>query len=69
MPIYFMMIKTKVFIMKKKEKFKGVANPEYHKAMVELRRSNAAGEHLDRRTKRERTRAASKTAAIKKETD
>lgn len=55
--------------MKKKEKFKGVANPEYHKAMVELRRSNAAGKHLDRRTKRERTRAASKTAAIKKETD
>jgi len=52
---------------KKKEKHKGVANPEYHKAMMELRRSNAAGTHLDRRTRRQRTRTAAKRAAIEKE--
>jgi hypothetical protein len=39
-------------------KHKATANPKYHKAMVELRRSNASGIHLDKRTKRTRTRNA-----------
>lgn len=56
-----------IIMKKKKEKYKGVANPEYHKAMMELRRSNAAGTHLDRRTRRQRTRTAAKRAAIEKE--
>lgn len=34
------------------------ANPEYAKAMQELRASSAASPHQDKRTKRVRTRAA-----------
>ena len=43
----------------KKKKHQGVANPEYAKAMRELRRSNASGTHADKRTRRARTRGAS----------
>jgi len=42
-----------------------VANPLRAKAMVELRRSNASGVHLDKRTKRTRTRNAQLRKAIK----
>lgn len=40
-------------------------NPEYIKAMRDLRKSNAAGVHADKRTKRKRTRAAKRRAAIR----
>lgn len=43
------------------------ANPEYIKAMREIRRSNAAGTHGDRRTKRNRDRSAQKRNAIKEQ--
>ena len=43
------------------------ANPEMHKAMLGKRSSNAAGAHEDKRTKRKRTRAAKKQAAIKEQ--
>lgn len=32
------------------------SNPELHKAMMELRKSNAASPHEDARTKRQRSR-------------
>ena len=41
------------------------ANPERIRARQELRRSGAAGKHQDRRTKRQRTRAARKDAALR----
>ena len=44
-----------------------VANPERAKAMVELRRSNASGTHLDKRWKRTRTRNAQLRKAIREE--
>jgi hypothetical protein len=44
-----------------------VANPERAKAMVELRRSNASGTHLDKRWKRTRTRDAQLRKAIREE--
>ena len=50
--------------MKEDEKFKPAANPEFSKAMAELARSSAASPH-DTRPKRERSRKASKDAAIK----
>jgi hypothetical protein len=40
-------------------KFKPTANPAYAEGMAEIRRSNAAGTHEDKRTRRARTRAAS----------
>lgn len=40
------------------------ANPELARGMQQLRQSGAAGIHLDKRTKRKRTRAASRRAAI-----
>lgn len=40
------------------------ANPAMAAAMRDLRRSNAAGTHADRRTKRQRSRNAAKRAAI-----
>lgn len=40
-----------------------IANPELHRAMVELRRSSAASPH-DTRPKRQRSRHAAKRAAI-----
>lgn len=45
-------------------KFRPTANPDYAKAMVELRRSGASGSHSDRRAKRARTRSAAKRRAI-----
>lgn len=44
--------------MSKKKKFRSVANPELAAAMRDKRRSNAAGTHADKRTKRARTRGA-----------
>lgn len=41
------------------------ANPALAQAMVEKRRSNAAGKHSDKRTKRARTRSAAKARAMK----
>lgn len=41
------------------------ANPDLARAMAEKRRSNAAGKHRDRRTKRVRSRAAKRAAAIR----
>lgn len=41
-----------------------VSNPEMHNAMIGKRTSNAAGIHLDKRTKRARTRAAAKQKHI-----
>lgn len=40
-------------------------HPEQVRRMQELRRSGAAGIHGDRRTKRNRTRAAQKRSALK----
>lgn len=51
--------------MPKQKKHKNIANPEMAKAMRDLRTSNAAGTHLDKRTKRIRTRQASKQKNIK----
>ena len=48
--------------MKKK---KGTENKPYIEAMRELRRSNASSPHEDSRTKRARTRKASKEKDIK----
>jgi len=42
--------------MNKDKKHKGIANPKYAREMAELRRSGAAGIHLDKRWKRNRTR-------------
>ncbi len=42
----------------KQPKHQPVANPEYARAIAELRRSNAAGTHADKRARRARTRAA-----------
>ncbi len=44
---------------------KDAANPALAKAMAEKRRSGAAGTHADRRTKRNRTRAAQRRSALK----
>lgn len=43
----------------KASKFKPTANPALAAGMAELRRSNAAGVHEDKRTRRARTRGAS----------
>lgn len=53
----------------KKRRRAGVANPELAKAMVELRRSNAAGPHADKRTRRNRARAHRTRRAIKEQED
>lgn len=47
------------------KKYKAAANPEYAKAMADIRKSNAAGPHLDKRTKRKRTRGAAEKAAVR----
>lgn len=39
--------------------------PEQVQALQERRRSGAAGAHADRRTKRQRTRGAQRSAALK----
>lgn len=50
-------------------KHKGNENKAYIEAMREIRRSNAATPHEDSRTKRARTRKASKDKAIKEDTE
>lgn len=50
---------------KKPTKLKAQANPTRARKVNELRRSNAAGTHLDKRTKRSRTRAAQKRNEIR----
>lgn len=50
--------------MPKPIKHKGIENPKYAREIAELRRSNAAGTHEDKRTKRSRTRAAAESKAI-----
>lgn len=50
--------------MDKKKPYKGIENPKYAREIAELRRSNAAGEHEDKRTKRARTRDAAERKAI-----
>lgn len=42
----------------------GIENPRYAREIAELRRSNAAGTHLDRRTKRDRDRSSNRRHAI-----
>ena len=42
----------------------GIENPKYAREMAELRRSNAAGIHGDRRTKRNRDRSTQRRRAI-----
>lgn len=48
-------------------KHKGIENPQYAKAMAELRRSGASGTHGDKRNKRARTRDARTRKAIKEQ--
>jgi hypothetical protein len=50
----------------KKGKYRGVANPAMHAAMVGKRTSGAAGTHAQGPA-RERSRAASRRAAIKRD--
>lgn len=50
--------------MNKKSKYHGIENPRYAREMHELRSSNAAGIHQDKRDRRCRTRGASKSRAI-----
>jgi hypothetical protein len=50
-----------------KKKHKGIANPEYARAMAELRRSGASGIHADKRDKRSRTRSAKLRRALEEE--
>lgn len=45
-------------------RFTGVGNLALAQAMVEKRRSNAAVKHLDKRTRRVRTRSAAKARAM-----
>jgi hypothetical protein len=54
---------------KPERKRDGVANPELAFALAELRRSNAAGNHLDRRTRRLRARGAAASRAIRDSAD
>lgn len=44
---------------------KNHSNPRYAREMAELRRSNAAGKHADRRARRRRTRSSARAAAIR----
>ena len=50
--------------MKKKIKFQATANPAYAEGMREIRKSNASGTHLDKRTRRQRTRQSATYRAI-----
>lgn len=52
----------------KTKKFKPTANPAYAEGMREIRKSNASGTHLDRRTRRQRTRQSSIYRAIIEQT-
>jgi hypothetical protein len=53
--------------MEKNRKYKGIENPKYAREIAELRRSNASGTHLDKRTKRARTRQSQLIKAMKEE--
>jgi hypothetical protein len=53
----------------KKKKHTASENKPYIEAMRELRRSNATTPHEDSRTKRARTRQASKDKTIREELD
>jgi hypothetical protein len=53
--------------MEKNRKYKGIENPRYAREIAELRRSNASGIHLDKRTKRARTRQSQLIKAMKEE--
>jgi hypothetical protein len=55
---------TRIVAMSK-DRRRGTENPEYIKAMRDIRKSNAAQPHEDRRTRRKRTRADKRKAAIK----
>lgn len=46
------------------KKYKPTANPAMAEAMREIRRSGASGTHLDKRTRRQRTRQSSIYRAI-----
>jgi hypothetical protein len=46
------------------KKYRPTANPAMAEAMREIRRSNASGTHLDKRTRRQRTRQSSNYRAI-----
>lgn len=50
---------------KQKKVYRANANPAYAEGMRMLRRSNAAGTHEDRRTRRNRDRAAQNRNAIR----
>lgn len=50
---------------KKPEKYRGIENPKYAREIAELRRSNASGEHEDKRTRRARTRLDADNKAIR----
>lgn len=45
-------------------KYKPTANPAYAEGMREIRKSNASGTHLDKRTRRQRTRQSAIYRAI-----
>lgn len=49
----------------KKVRYRGVANPDMHKAMLGFRGSSAASPHKDKRTKRRRTRLAARLSSIR----
>lgn len=49
-------------------KYRGVSNPEAHRADMDRRKSNAGGTH-DNRPKRERSRDAVKRAEIRRESE
>lgn len=49
---------------KSNSKSRGVENKPYIEGMREIRKSNAAGTHADRRDRRARTRSASKRKDI-----
>lgn len=46
------------------KKYKPTANPAYAEGMREIRKSNASGTHLDKRTRRQRTRQSAIHRAI-----
>ena len=48
----------------KPKKYKPTANPAMAEAMREIRRSGASGTHLDKRTRRQRTRQSANHNAI-----
>jgi hypothetical protein len=52
-------------MLSKKQFSPKIENKAYIEGMREIRKSNAAGTHLDKRTKRSRTRLDSKRKAIK----